>query len=185
MSDSIPAKTVVLPTDPEAAELVTIQLWKARDGRMYDDERVARYAGSTHRVCACGVVTDKHRTRCDRCQAKADHDDWLALPLVEWDGSTPLCTFRGDTYFFSREEIDDHLDNLDERIAASDLDLVLCEPRRPRMLDEDYFSDDLPEDGDFNDLPKAVQDAVEAFNKAVRECSPTCWYPAKKRVVLS
>ncbi len=177
---------MVLDTSPEAATYRTdIKGWVSRDGLFFGDgaqgERTARYSGCTHKQCECGAVAEKHRIRCDACQEKHTRADYEKLPLIEWDGETPLCIFRGDTYFWSADDLDLYCDTNDVR--STDLMLVICDPVNLHEVDIDYWSDELPEDGD---LPTPVEDALTALNKAIREhgkCS--AWYGGNQRVTVS
>jgi hypothetical protein len=69
----------------------------------------------------------------------------------------------------------------DEGGSIESLRLILCEPEYLRPVEWDHWVDDLPEDGE---LPGAVEDAVEALNKVIREQGPSAWYPGKYAAVL-
>lgn len=182
---SLPTETVILNTSPEAAKQVTVTGWMGRDGRWYgsgpEGERIARYAGCTHVECQdCKAPTTKGWTHCDSCRAKRRHERYLALPLVEWDGVTPLCTHDGDDYFFDLESIYEQCN--DWETSAANLDLVVCEPAYLREIDTEYWQDDLPEDGD---LPEPIASALAALNKAIRDYKqPISWWAGKKRVSI-
>jgi hypothetical protein len=176
--DRTTEKQVILNDDPRAAELVTAQLWKSLDGRLYNEERSARYASSTHTRCECGAVAPKHYTHCDDCREKRRHARYLELPLVEYTNQV-LCLDDGDEYFFFIEEVYDHADA--NELKVSEMDLVVAEPQAPRELDYDHWCDDLPED---TDLPKEICDALDAFNEVFRKHFPQSYYPVKQRVSL-
>jgi len=174
---------VVMFDSPEAAELKTVTGWVSRDGRFYgDDERIARYAGCTHRKCEqCEAVVDKSRIICGACHNKAMNAKYAALEAKEWDGDTPLALFDDDTYFFDWESVEDYCDTHDCKIE--DLQLVICTPVKPALLSADeMFCDFLPEDGES---PDEVKDAVEAVNKAIIASAPFSWYPGKFRAVFA
>lgn len=175
---------MILNTSPEAATYRTdIKGWVSRTGRFFgEDERAARYDGCTHVVCDCGASVERGRVRCQPCQEKLDQEDWLKLPLVEWDGAAPLCLFRDDEYFFSLDDVEVYCDNHD--LQMSTLQLVVCAPTVTREVDSDYWCDDLPEDGE---LPPWLEDAVHTLNAVIREhrCDPLSWYQGKERVVLT
>jgi hypothetical protein len=182
-----PTEPVVFDDSPEAATYRTdIKGWVGRDGRFYGDgpsgERTARYAGSTHSKCQkCQATTRRGYTLCDGCRDLADHERWLQLELVEWDGETPLVAYRGDDYFFDAESVYDHADT--HELKVSELDLVVCRPNLARQVDSDYWSDELPEDGE---LPDWLEDAVKALNDviAAHEDDPLSWGQGKQRVIL-
>lgn len=173
-------KPVVLPSDANAATYRTdIKGWVSRHGRFYgNDERTARYDGSTHGVCSCGAVTKKSRLFCPSCEDKRDLERWLALPVVEWDGMTPLC--EDDTYFFSYDDVISHCDS--NLVNPSDLRLVLCKPNYAAHLDASYWEGDLAED---RDVPEWLEKAIEAFNEVIAaQREPLSWSAGKFRVVL-
>lgn len=177
---------IILPDSPLAAERKTVTGWVSRNGVFYGDgphnERTARYAGSTHSKCSdCGTMCDKGWTKCDGCREKAALERFLAMPRAPWDGVQMVYSDARDCYYDSP---DDAADMLEEGETLEDLRLVLCKPNYPRRLDEDYFHDDLPEDGDYHSLPASMQEAVEAFNKAVAECPPLSWAPGKTALLL-
>ena len=175
---------IILSTSDEAATYRTdIRGWVSRTGRYFgEDERLARYDGCTHRPCEdCGAPTSKSYIRCDACRHKTDVARWESLPLVEWDGETPLCEFDGDRYFFDEDEVYDYAE--DEDLHVSELRLVVCAPNYAQEVDADYWCDDLPEDGE---LPAWLEEAVEQLNKVIlaHRDEPLSWFPGKQRVVL-
>lgn len=178
---------IILPTSPEAASYRTdIKGWISRNGRFYGDgsggERTARYDGSTHNICIrCGSHCEKGWTSCQGCRDVLDHERWEKLELVEWDGVTPLTLYKGDQYFFDTESIYDYAETND--LKVSELDLVICIPNLAREVDQDYWCDEIAEDGE---LPSWLEDALEQFNKIIREHQnePLSWYPGKQRVIL-
>lgn len=175
------ADKIILPDSPEAATYRTdIRGWVSRDGRFYGDgpqnERTARYAGSTHSICGeCGAVCSKNYTRCDNCRSKADLVRFLALPRAPWDGEM-IYSEATERYYATPE---DALDDFDEGTPADEMRLLLCKPNHARRIEEDFFSDDLPEDGDYDSLPVELQEAIEAFNKVAESCAPLSWTPGK------
>src|SRR5574337_649774 len=127
MSDQI-----VMRDSDEAAQPVTIQAWKARDGHIYFDESTARYAGSTHCLCnTCGAPTPKTYLKCDACREKADLAKYEAMPRAEWDGEAMLYSEARDQYYSTP---DDAADELEEDQTLADLRLVICEPNYVRQL---------------------------------------------------
>lgn len=163
---------------PEAAQQVTITGWRSRRGFFYGaDERTARYDGCTHWKCeTCGTLTEKSWLICDACRQKKALDKFLAMPREPWRGFEMLYSEARDKYYNGP---DDAMDDLEQGQELDDLRLVLCKPNYPRQIDPDYFSDDLPEDGDYNDLPAELFEAMAAFNKVVSACKPLSWSPGK------
>jgi hypothetical protein len=170
---------VVLITDDEAAKQVTVTGWVSRHGRFYGDaERSARWDGCTHIVCACGAPQEKGYTHCQACRDKRDRERWEAMPVVDWDGETPLVCYRSDEWFFNTDQLVEHCE--DNEIEIGDLMLVNGAPIYARQIDEDYWSDDLAEDCE---LPKPIRDALNQFNAAVAAYKePLSWHMGKYRV---
>jgi hypothetical protein len=50
---------------------------------------------------------------------------------------------------------------------------MLCEEQKVHQIDEDYWYDDLPEDGD---APDELLEAIEVFNKAIMDVTIS-WEP--------
>lgn len=172
---------VILYDDDRAAKRETREVWASRDGYVYIDESSARWAGRTHIKCeTCGTVYPK-RAYCEPCREKRDDERWAAMEEVEWDGTTPLCLFDGDEFFFDDGEIEDYCDAFDIEDPNS-LRLELCKPVYGREIDPDDFYDCLPEEGE---LPESILDAMKVFNAAVREAGPLSWTPCGKRVRLT
>lgn len=154
---------IILPDSPEAAQLRTITGWVSRDGRFFgDDERIARYAGSTHSVCECGNVTEKMYTACADCRKKHKEERIAKFPRQEWDGATPLYSEALDRYMFSVDDIEDLM--VDHELEFDALQPLVCSPNRARMIEMDDFCDELPDHGE---PPDALVEAADAFNKAV------------------
>lgn len=175
---------VVMFDSPEAAKLVTLTGWVSRTGIFYgDNERIARYAGCTHRPCeTCGAPTEKHYLKCDACREKADLERYLARPAAPW-AQGMIFSEATDEYY---EDLDSFLEacfDYDTDIPIDPIDLrpVLCEPNYARQLEEDFFGDELPEDGD---LPDDIATAVEAFNAAIAG-KILSWSPGKTRLDCS
>ena len=173
---------IVLSTSDEAARYVTVSGWADRHGRFWGkDERMARYCGATHMVCECGNVHEKTWTKCQACRDAASLERYLAMQERPWDDGDPLYSDACDMYFFSPEELVDYVLDEPDRTYES-LRLRLCKPNHPRQIDgTEYFSEDLPEDGD---LPAQLADAFEALNAVIREQGPLSWSPVAARPVL-
>jgi len=176
-------KEVVMFESEDAAQLKTVTGWVSRDGRFYgDDERIARYAGCTHRKCgSCESTVEKYRIYCDACTSKRTIEKYLTLESKPWDGETPLCTYDDDRYFFDWESVEEYCE--DNEIKLEDLMLVICDPVKPSLLDaNEMFCDELAEDGE---CPEEVANAIEAVNEAIRKASPFSWYPGKFRAIFA
>ena len=107
---------------------------------------------------------------------------------MEWDGEIPLCEYRGDTYFFDEESIDDHCDY--EGIKKSELQLVLCEKNDPPTFDlQDYCYDYLPEDYSIYDCTDknsgfSAGEVEKLVNTFLEGVSPVSWCGGNKRGYL-
>ena len=82
------SETVKIRYDsPDAAQQVTVTGWQSRDGRFYgNDEHLARWAGCTHLICACGAEMEKGYNICKTCRRKADAEQYEAMPFMELIG---------------------------------------------------------------------------------------------------
>lgn len=172
-------KQVVMADSEEAASIKTVTGWVSRTGRYWgDDERMARYDGSTHRLCECGTVVEQ-RSFCRVCSERNEHEKYLAMPAVAWDGEVPLNLHGTDTYFFDNDSLLDHC--ADNGCQPQDLPLVICVPKYARKIDgSEHYCDDLPEDGE---LPAELEEAFRVLNAAIQACTtPLCWYPGKHSV---
>ncbi|HEX7718693.1 MAG TPA: hypothetical protein VF389_02705 [Woeseiaceae bacterium] len=128
----------IMYDSPEAAQRVTVAGWRSRDGHFYgDNEGAARYAGCTHRACQdCGAPIKKLRMVCDECRQKCVIAKYATLPRETWDGTTPLCMFDGDEYFFDADDLHDYC--ADHDCTVEDLLLVICKPVYLSQINEDY-----------------------------------------------
>lgn len=176
----------ILYDSPEAAKPITIEGWVSKDGKVFtgkEAEHLARYSGSTHTICECGTPAKKPYTACPDCREKRQAETYRKLPLVEWDVETPLCIYRSDEYFYNEDDIDYHCE--ENKINESDLQLVLCEPSEPRILEASEFLEEIiPENDDYK-IPEDIHKAAEEFNQTVRDAMPISWEASDKRVQLS
>ncbi|MNJ55684.1 hypothetical protein D3C77_511920 [compost metagenome] len=174
---------VVMYESPEAASIQTITGWVAADGRFWgNDEHMARYCGSTHRICKNNPDHPIHRTNgwCDVCHDESRAAKFAAMPRRTWGGE-PITDFDGDSYFFDEEDLRDHI--LNHEIDLADLKLVFCTPNYPSEIDpNDHFMDDLPEDGEIND--DQLLAAFDLVNEMIRKSPPLSWSPGAEAVDL-
>jgi hypothetical protein len=173
------SEEIIMFDSPDAATYRTdIKGWVSRNGIFYgeNNERTARYSGCTHVACSvCGTPTTKHYTKCDKCRSMAAIDRYLAMPAAQWDGATMLYSDARDEYYIDLEAV---YDSIEEGESIDDLRLIICEPNYARQIEEDYFCDEMTEDGD---LPDEVTDAMEAFNEKVAGVVLS-WSPGKTRL---
>lgn len=166
---------------PEAASIQTVTGWVSSNGRFWGkDEHMARYDGSTHRICKKNPEHGEHRTNsyCEKCWDEKRNAKWAAMPRREYDG-TPVVVFDSDTYFFDADHIADWL--ADNDIKPEDAKLVFCKPNYLRWITGQEWGDDLPEDGELSD---AVSAALDALNAVIAAEPPASWSEGNEAVVL-
>lgn len=167
---------------PEAATYVTnIEGWVDINRRFFgkgeDAERMARYSSHTHKKCECGGIVEKAYIKCPDCRHKAAIERFNSLPFEEWNMSDPVCTWDGDNYFFSEEELIEYMmDN--EYENAEGIDLLICEPVNFRPIDLDMIADETHEDWSPD---KTLCDKIYEFNAYLKTLPPHSWMPGKIR----
>lgn len=165
-------KQIILPESPEAASVQTVTGWVSRTGRYWgNDERMARYDGSTHRICKCGEIVPQ-QSYCKTCYEKQENDRFLAMEKKPWDGVAMLYSLLNDEYYSTPDDTIDYAD--ENNLNLEDLQLIICEPNYAQEIDSSYWSDQLPE-GVENDV---LNDAIEALNKAIKD-EILSWAPGK------
>ena len=80
-----------------------------------------------------------------------------------WDGVAMLYSLLNGEYYTTP---DDALDYADENeINIEDLQLIICEPNYAQEIDSSYWSDQLPDDYDGNDV---LEDAIKVLNQTIK-----------------
>jgi len=165
-------------------ELINIDLWKGKDGKLFNDKSLAEYTLAIARKCEkCGKPTEgMSYILCPSCTSVKKRERYEELQEIEWDGETPLCLFQDDTYFFHLDEIQDYCDE-NEIEDIQELMLVLCEPNKPRAFSiYDLLDDVLPEDTGADEYSGALEleDKVnEWLNSHIFS-----WVESNKRVAI-
>ena len=173
--------TQILFDSPEAAIYKTgLSGWVSRGGQYFGDgpraEYDARYSGCTHVACkTCGEPTEKRWTKCKTCRSQDDLLRYESMPSAEWDGKAVLYSETLGIFYDSPEQA---REDLGEGKPLSALQLVICEPVYVTPIESDYCADDLPDEGE---LPYAVYQAMQEFNKAVAGIIIS-WCPGKYRL---
>jgi len=177
---------VVMYESDEAASIQTVTGWVDRNGRFWgQDEHMARYCGSTHRICD---KNPEHGIRasnsyCEKCWEEIRQEKFSGLERKVWTGE-PLVIFDDDTYFFDAESLVDHC--WENNVLPSELKLLICTPNYPREIDmNDHCEEIIPDGGDHHDIPEAIWLAAEALNKAIRESEPLSWCGGKYAAIVS
>jgi hypothetical protein len=153
-------KEIIMPESELAAKPITFEGWVSRNGKVYKIEGAARLDGCTHNYCECGKVKERFRSFCDECNAKRTQNNYLKLPFKEWDGKTMLCIYHDDQFFHSEDDIFDYCDEHD--CKSEDLELVICEPNYYRIIQDDYWEDEAPEDWE---PPKELNELIGKLNE--------------------
>jgi hypothetical protein len=171
---------IVMEDSPEVAKLITVTVWISRDGIFYgNDEKLARYAGATHRKCEkCGEVHEI-RSWCKNCHRIRENEKFNSMPKQQWDGVQPLAIFNSDIYFFSSEELYEYC--YENEVKPSELRLCICEPNMPQEVQSDYWQDDLAEDGE---IPSELEVALEKLNEVIRKSQPLSWSQGKVAAIV-
>lgn len=179
-------KIIMMDSD-EAASIQTLTGWVDRHGRYWGkDEHMARWSGATHRKCK--NKPDEHPVHsthgyCEECHRESRQAAFAKMERVVWKGE-PLVIFDDDQYFFDIESLAEYC--LENSLLPSELQLVICEPNRPRELDVvDYCDEIIPEGGDYYDIPEAILNAVEALNKAFKESAPISYSGSDRVAIVS
>jgi hypothetical protein len=169
---------IILNTSDGAAKFVNnVSGWVDCHGRFFGiDERAARWSGATHIECSdCATPIKKQGwTICVDCQEKKSKEKYMALERKPWDGETPLYMDGTDIYFFSRDDLDDYIE--ENECAINDLNLILCKPVEMPQLDDDYFIESLHEDAE---IPSELAEAILTLNKVVESLLTQTWCPDK------
>lgn len=172
----------IFPESEEAAKFVTsLSGWVDRHGRFWgDDEKTARYLGSTHRKCDCGAEIEQ-RSFCEDCSRLKEAARYKEAEKLTWNGETPLYSQIHDKYLFGKDELLEFMHECEVK-NPDELELFLCEPNYLREIESDQWCDDLPDDGD---LPPEVEAALEVFNAVLRAAEPVSWSPGKFAAIVN
>lgn len=176
-----------LPNEKAAEYRTNIEGWVCKTcrrfyGREEGAERTARYCCEKDHKCGtegCETRAKKNWIYCDPCLSRRDLERYLKLEVVEWDGETPLVDDDGDRFFFSADDLRDHLDQ--EDLKLEDMRLVVCVIEEPRSFDMmDFLDGHLPEDMDI-DNPAKIEATVDRW---IEKHVPKVWTAGKQRPSL-
>lgn len=165
---------VILYDSEEAAQKVQVWAWKDSKGYYHFNEGSARYSGSTHMACECGELMRVGYTKCPKCSEISRKEKFLKQPFEEWDLTSMVCTDYGHDYFSSEEEVIEYLEEND----LQEIDLLIATPLDFSEVREDYWDDELGEEGE---LPEEMRKALDALNKIIREQTTSLYWPSNIR----
>ena len=179
-------KEKVMYASDDSASIKTVTGWVDRHGRFFgQDEHMARWSGSTHKLCECGGEMSKTYTRCPSCRNNSARERFLALEAVEWDGKSMMCEYDGEEFFADIGDVYDHLEHND--IPLSDAQIMLCEKSvRINEINIDELNEEYTTmDGKgVSDHYPEIAKKVKELNKVISEAVPVLWFPTNKRIKL-
>lgn len=173
------AEDVVLRDSPEAATEITVTAWQSRKGLIYLDQNIARWDGSTHRLCKRGHLIPK-QGYCELCEPLDNQEEYATYSTQKWNDEV-LYSMANDTWFFDKESVLNALKESGK--SAQELMLVLTEPTFAQEIDpDDYYEGDLP---DGITVPDEIETAFDVLNEAIKNCNtPLCYYPSKIAAII-
>ncbi|MDL5036801.1 hypothetical protein QRD40_10630 [Comamonas sp. Y6] len=168
---------IIMAESNEAASIQTVTGWVSSDGKFWGkDERLARYAGSTHHKCD---KNPEHQpiangNYCRECRKECLEQRWQDMPKEAYTPEAlPLHLYDTDRYFFDAEDLIDWLE--ENQIKPEDVRLTKCRPSYPEEIEpNEHFCDILPEDGE---VPEDVREAFEKLNEVLKKSEPFSWFP--------
>lgn len=173
---------MILPDDQDAAKIMTVTGWVSAKGNFFgDDERLARYDGSTHRKCPdCGEIIVKHGY-CRDCYIQKQITKFESMPRRVWNGTDMLYSQSCDRYFNDADDLANYCEA--EMIALSkigELRLIICVPVYATEIDpSEQYHDDLPDEFDDR-LPSELERLFNDLNEGIRESKIILsWTPGK------
>jgi len=116
------------------------------------------------------------------------------MPFQAWDGKTPLVLFNDDKFFFSEDDIESYLEDINYDIenknnhkTVKDLELIIASPNYLHEIDfNDIWCDIFPEDQYIDDVgDKELISAINLLNEVIRHHKPVSWGEGKFRTALT
>jgi len=160
------AKATITYEDPNnPGKIITSYGWVSRHHTFFgDNEKIARYHGSTHNVCErCQKPTDKPYTKCPVCRAKAEEERYFRMEYQPWNGKAYVFDYNTGEYFYDLDSFLTHYED-----SGEDIELARLVLTRPVFINEvsiDYFEDCFPED---HDPPAEFLQILEEFNMKIK-----------------
>lgn len=101
-------------------------------------------------------------------------------PFSPWEGEI-VYSETLQQFFQNPEELVDYIRDFGIEMPEN-LKLVICETERWSQLDSDYWEDEAEDFG--ADIPKELEDAIEALNNVIRSLPAAYWYPGPYRTEM-
>ncbi|NNP70450.1 hypothetical protein A7P55_09705 [Acinetobacter sp. Ac_5812] len=164
----------ILPDSPAAARKVSAVIWKSSTGRLFIEESMARWDGSTHSICKRGHLSPK-QGYCEACVPLNNQEEYTTYPKQQWKDE-PLYSMALDQWYLDKISVIDVMRETGQ--SAQELMLVIGDPQNATEIDpDDYFEEHLP---DGISVPDEIATAFDSLNNVIRNCAnPLCYYPSK------
>jgi len=158
-------------------------VYQKADGTYCWDEAKALESFNVKRKCSCGAeLQNYYSTQCWECKRREQdakqRERISKIPVIPWDGKTPLFNDPSDTFIMD----EDDLQNFFEDQEPGDYAFIVCVPNAWRHLDYDYWADEMPDNMD--ELPKKVEEAIDNFNAFLDTLSPISYRPGYAHKVI-
>lgn len=161
-------------------EKKTVEVYVSKKGGMFLTKESALNDSYTHAKCDKHNVVYEVLSYCRECLKEKQNDRYSNFEVVEWDGKTMLYSHATDSFYWSMEEAIEDAEL--QEVAIDNMQLSPCEPNNLSQVDEDYWCDDIAEDGD---LPIEIQKALWVLNNSVVEHGKAVsWSPIRKRIIV-
>lgn len=168
------SEETILPEDPRAASLQQVTGWVANGKFFGSNEEWARLEGATHIRCKqCSAIISKRSwTVCDACREKQEQHRHSLLPVEEWDHESPVYAHDTGRWFYGIEELEEYLDDHDERPSLEGLQLVHSESRWAEI----EVGNLAPFDQEDFEPTAAVRAIIDEANAKLRACRDASYY---------
>ena len=151
-----------------------------------EDEMRERVA--THTECTkCQKPAKKPYLLCEECQKEKNTEAFNNYEEVAWTQGMAFSKTHNE-YYQDWDEVFYKLADMlesDPEFTIQDMRLVIADPVYPRQLNDDFFSDEMPDD--MEELPDNLQEAIDAFNDVIKAAKPLSYegYHSKIRVKIT